>query len=134
MHRVPKGPKFGGPEIALLFLALAFAVPMTAWWYGLYQQQADSVVQRPQATPRVEFSGLPAGDNVRVIAGVGYIVDTSSGQSEMTLPSIAPGISDSLSARIPAADPNQALLFTVALIGIVAAGFYTMAVYPSLRR
>ena len=134
MHRVPMGRKFGGPEIALIAVALAFAVPMTAWWYGLYQDQGRAQTGAPTIIPSIQVPAIGNGAKIHGFTVMGYFVNVDATNSSLTFPAFVTGANGMPSIAAPSADPNQALLLAVALLGIVAAGVYTMAVYPALRR
>ena len=134
MHRVPMGRKFGGPEIALIAVALAFAVPMTAWWHGLYQEQ----IQSPRIFPCAAAHGVPSiiCGKENILSAVGYLIEADGKVSTIALPSFGGGIEALLNARAaaPDTDPNQPLLLMVASLGMIVAGVYTTTVYPALRR
>jgi hypothetical protein len=131
MHWTPVGRKFGGPEIALIAVALAFAIPMTAWWHGLYQQPEVSHTGANYILPAMQPMPLEHGTNVQTIAALGYFVRLEPTNAALALPAFGSELSRALT---PVSDPNQTLLLVVALIGTVAAGVYSMAVYPALRR
>ncbi|MBM3291031.1 MAG: hypothetical protein FJY92_12855 [Candidatus Hydrogenedentes bacterium] len=135
MHRVPVGRKFGGPEIALIAVALAFAVPLTAWWHGLYQQPERTRVHAANVALPLQALALPAGGGgVSAVAGVGYVFDVNPANNAIALPLSTPGTLAAPAQTTPVADPNQVLLLVVALMGMAAAGVYSMGVYPALRR
>lgn len=131
MHRVPTGRRFGGPEIALLAVALAFAVPLTAWWHGLYQQPPAARLRANVIAPPTLV--LTDGAKTHSFAAFGYLVNADSNGNPGALPL-------SQASPVPicpvpsAADPNQALLLAVAAFGTAAAGVYSIGVYPALRR
>ncbi|NUM55745.1 MAG: hypothetical protein HUU46_19055 [Candidatus Hydrogenedentes bacterium] len=134
MHRVPMGRKFGGPEIALIAVALAFAVPMTAWWHGLYQQPDVARTQARSTAVSVPAFSFPPELSARTFVATGYIVNAGSTTGEIALPSFIPDAYPQHFAPDPSTDPNQTLLLVIALLGTVAAGVYSVGVYPALRR
>lgn len=128
MIELPVARKFGGPEIALLAVACAFAVAMTAWWHGLYQSPANSCAIAQGYTQRAETAPK---ENVRQVTVVAYLVNNDAND---TLPDLE-NVARTVVALPPNEyDPNQSLLQVVAVAGGIAAAFYCLAVYPSLRR
>lgn len=134
MHRVPAGRKFAGPEIALIFVALAFAAPLTAWWHGLYEQQATPHVRMERAPLRSVSITMPTGDGVRIFSAVGYVINASDTDRLFSFPLLADSAAPVAPIQTEGSDPNQILLLVVAAIGAVMMVIYAFAVYPALRR
>lgn len=134
MHRVPMGRRFGGPEIALIAFALAFAAAMTAWWHGLYEQPKPVRQQARLAAPALPAITVSDGANVRSFTAVGYLIDADSSNGLVTPPSFDLASSPAYIVPSTPTDPNQTLLLALTLVGAVAVGFYSMSVYPALRR
>ena len=132
MHRVPQGRRVGGPEIAMIAVALAFAVPLTAWWHGLYD--AAAAPQRPAlcAPSPLHVTAGQDAPNAAALAPVGYLIEPDGTTSTIAVPTL--GAKLTTARPMPPIDPNQTLLLVVALLGAVAAGVYSMGVYPVLRR
>lgn len=128
MIELPVARKFGGPEIALLALAFAFAIAMTAWWHGLYQSPANPRAFAQDYTQRAE--AVPT-ENVRQVTVVAYLVNNNAGD---TLPDLENVTSAVVALPPKEYDPNQSLLQFVAVAGGIAVAVYCLAVYPFLRR
>jgi hypothetical protein len=128
------GRKFGGPEIALIAVALAFAVPLTAWWHGLYQQPDTLLTDARCAPMHMPSAAGPAGEQIGALSTVGYFIEADGTVGTIAVPSIGGDFASLLSVRTPKTDPNQTLLLAVAVLGSVAAAVYSVGVYPSLRR
>ena len=127
MIELPVARKFGGPEIALLAVACAFAVAMTAWWHGLYRAPAEPLTQMSA----MQGSDTARAENVRQVTVVAYLVN---GEANDLLPALGEATSTVVSIPPDDRDPNQTLLQIVAVAGGIAAAVYCLAVYPSLRR
>ena len=134
MHRVPMGRRFGGPEIALIAVALAFAVPLTAWWHGLYRQPVVARAQTYEALPSLPPLSFADGTKLRTFAAMGYLITVEANNGAFMLPTFNSGIGRAFAVQPQPNDPNQTLLLAVAVLGSVAAAVFSMAVYPSIRR
>src|SRR5690349_19419942 len=103
MSGIPMGRKFGGPEIALIAVAMVFAVAMTAWWHELYQQadtqRAVSHFTASSTRPSVIATSTTAEPTFTVTAYV-HMAEGAANAFANREPRF-------LSAPMPVSDPNQ---------------------------